>query len=47
MKFKEKVIKQYSVSFLEIVDYLDLLANVALVTKKDGKVWVWVVSISQ
>lgn len=42
MKIKEKVVKQLDVSFLEVTDYLEWLANIVSVLKKDGKVRMWV-----
>ena len=38
LKIKEEVEKQYNVRFLRVVNYLEWLANVVLVPKKDGKV---------
>ena len=37
-KIKEEVEKQYNARFLRVVNYLEWLANVVLVPKKDGKV---------
>ena len=34
---KEEILKQLSVGFLLVVEYLEWLANVVLVPKKDGK----------
>ena len=39
---KEKIQKQHSVGFLSMVEYLEWLANVVPVPKKDGKVRVYV-----
>ena len=41
LKIKE-VKKQYNAGFLRVVNYLEWLANVVLVPKKDGKVRVCV-----
>ena len=38
LKIKEKVEKQYNAGFLRMVKYLEWLANVVLVPKKDVKV---------
>ena len=38
LKIKEEVEKQYNAGFLRVVNYLEWLANVVLVLKKDGKV---------
>ena len=38
LKIKEEVEKQYNTGFLRVVNYLEWLANVVLVPKKDGKV---------
>ena len=38
LKIKEEVKKQYYVGFLRMVNYLDWLANVVPVLKKDRKV---------
>ena len=38
LKIKEEVEKQYNARFLRVVNYLEWLANVVLVPKKDGKV---------
>ena len=38
LKIKEEVKKQYYVGFLRMVNYLDWLANVVSVLKKDRKV---------
>jgi len=37
-KIKEEVEKQYNVGFLRVVNYLEWLANMVLVLKKDRKV---------
>ena len=37
-KIKEDVEKQYNAGFFRVVNYPELLANVVLVLKKDGKV---------
>ena len=37
-KIKEEVEKQYNVGFLRVVNYLEWLANMVLVPKKDRKV---------
>ena len=39
---KEEIQKQLNVGFLSMVEYLEWLANVILVPKKDGKVRVCV-----
>ena len=38
LKIKEEVEKQYNAGFLRVVNYLEWLANVVSVTKKDEKV---------
>ena len=38
LKIKEKAEKQYNAGFLRVVNYLEWLANVIPVPKKDGKV---------
>ena len=38
LKIKEEVEKQYNARFLRVVNYPEWLANVVLVSKKDGKV---------
>lgn len=38
MKVKEEVIKQLDVGFLEVTEYLEWLANIVPVPKKDEKV---------
>ena len=38
IKIKEEVEKEYNAGFLRVVNYLEWLANVVLVPKKDGKV---------
>ena len=38
LKIKEEVEKQYNAGFLRVVNYLEWLANVVPVSKKDGKV---------
>ena len=38
LKIKEEVEKQYNGRFLRVVNYLEWLANVVPVPKKDGKV---------
>ena len=38
LKIKEEVEKQYNAGFLRVVNYLEWLANVVPVLKKDGKV---------
>ena len=38
LKIKEEVEKQYNAGFLRMVKYLEWLANVVLVPKKDVKV---------
>ena len=38
LKIKEEVKKQYNAGFLRMVNYLEWLANVVPVSKKDGKV---------
>ena len=38
LKIKEEVDKQYNAGFLRLVNNLEWLANVVLVSKKDGKV---------
>ena len=38
LKIKEEVEKQYNAGFLKMVNYLEWLANVIPVPKKDGKV---------
>ena len=38
LKIKEEVKKQYNVRFLRVVNYLEWLANVVPIPKKDGKV---------
>ena len=38
LKIKEEVKKQYNAGFLRVVNYLEWLANVVPVSKKDGKV---------
>ena len=38
LKIKEEVEKQYNARFLRVVNYLEWLANVVPVPKKDGKV---------
>lgn len=38
MKVKEEFVKQLQASFLEATNYLEWLANVVQVAKKDGKV---------
>ena len=38
LKIKEEVEKQYNAEFLRVVNYLEWLANVVPVPKKDGKV---------
>ena len=38
LKIKEEVEKQYNEGFLRVVNYLEWLANVVPVPKKDGKV---------
>ena len=38
LKIKEKAEKQYNAGFLRVVNYLEWLANVVPVPKKDGKV---------
>ena len=38
LKIKEKVEKQYNAGFLRVVNYLEWLANMVPVPKKDGKV---------
>ena len=38
LKIKEEVEKQYNAGFLRVVNYLEWLANVVPVPKKDGKV---------
>ena len=42
LQVKEKIQKQLSVGFLSVVEYLERLANVVPVTKKDGEVRVCV-----
>ena len=42
MEVKEEIHKQLSVGFLLVVEYLEWLANVVPVPKKDGKVRVYV-----
>ena len=37
LKIKEEVEKQYNVGFLKVVNYPEWLANMVLVSKKDGK----------
>ena len=38
LQIKEEVKKQYNAGLLKVVNYLEWLANVVLVPKKDGKV---------
>ena len=38
LKIKEEILKQYNVGFLRVVLYLEWLANVVPVPKKDGRV---------
>ncbi|KAA3482638.1 RNA-directed DNA polymerase (Reverse transcriptase), Ribonuclease H [Gossypium australe] len=38
LKIKEEVKKQFDVGFLQVVKYLELIANIVHVPKKDGKV---------
>ena len=42
LKVKEKVIKQFEVGFIMVVNYLTWLANVVPVPKKDGRIRVCV-----
>ena len=37
LKIKEEVEKQYNAGFLKVVNYPEWLANMVLVSKKDGK----------
>ena len=39
---KEEIQKQLSVGFISVVEYLEWLANVVIISKKDGKVRVCV-----
>ena len=38
LKIKQKVKKQFDTGFLEVAKYLEWVANIVLVPKKDGKV---------
>ena len=38
LKIKEEVKKQFDAGFLEVAKYLEWLANIAPIPKKDGKV---------
>lgn len=42
MKIKKEVVKQYRAGFLEVVDYLVWLVNLAPVPKKDVKLRMWI-----
>ena len=42
LKIKEKVKKQFDVGFLEVVKYLEWVANIISIPKKDGKVRMYV-----
>ena len=41
-KIREEIAKQIQANFLEVVDYLQWLANIVPVPKKDGKVRIYV-----
>lgn len=41
MEVKE-LVKQYDAGFLEVFNYAVWLANIVVVLKKDGKVWMFV-----
>ena len=41
-KIKEEVEKQFDVGFLVVARYPEWVANIVLVPKKDGKVWMCV-----
>ena len=42
LKIKEEVRKQFDVGFLAVARYPEWVANIVLVPKKDGKVWLCV-----
>jgi hypothetical protein len=42
LKIKEEVVKQLKVSFIKAVEWTDWVANIVLVPKKDGCIWMWV-----
>src|SRR4051812_10896633 len=41
-KIKDEVEKQFNAGFLKVVSYPPSIANIVLVPKKDGKVWMCV-----
>ena len=42
LKIKEEVVKQLKASFIKAVEWIDWVANIVPVPKKDGRVWMCV-----